>query len=200
VPVPMCDNMLGVQCVWCVWWWCVRVCVCCGGGAALGQRCSWSQSNPTAPACVTSLGAHPRLLPTSRSLLRPACSVYDAQKQEAVVDSTKAFGHSVTTITTDELGRCWVGGGESRSGRGAPRPSTYLAGQCSARALRPRKRAGALPPAGCVPAHALRATAPPPLPLPASLPLGNLPPPAFPQPQTAAASRVSGWMCSSGAA
>ena len=39
------------------------------------------------------------------------CRVWDADKQEALVEGVKAFGHPTSCITTDEYSRCWVGGG-----------------------------------------------------------------------------------------
>lgn len=54
---------------------------------------------------------HLLLSPLATLLLR---RVWDAEKQEALLDGVKVFGHPVSTITTDELGRCWVGGGEHK--------------------------------------------------------------------------------------
>jgi hypothetical protein len=38
--------------------------------------------------------------------------VWDADKQEALLEGCKVFSSAVACITTDEYGRCWVGSGE----------------------------------------------------------------------------------------
>lgn len=78
---------------------CLRVFVSCACRADVHALARWFAA--TAPPAE----------PLATLLLR---RVWDAEKQEALLDGVKVFGHPVSTITTDELGRCWVGGGEHK--------------------------------------------------------------------------------------